>query len=58
MQEYLEKQWAECMDDFSKEFSSVSYSLWLSPLQPLNIEEDNLILTVPNELQRQNITNY
>ena len=55
MQEYLEKQWAECMDDFSKEFSSVSYSLWLSPLQPLNIEEDNLILTVPNELAKSTL---
>ena len=55
MQQYLEKQWAECMDDFSKTFSSVSYSLWLSPLQPLNIEEDSLVLTVPNELAKSTL---
>ena len=55
MQEYLEKQWAECMDDFSKEFSSVSYSLWLSPLQPLNIEEDSLVLIVPNNIAKETL---
>ncbi len=55
MQKYLEKQWAECMDDFSKTFSSVSYSLWLSPLQPLNIEEDSIVLTVPNELAKSTL---
>ena len=59
MQDYLEKQWAECMDDFSKVFSLVSYSLWLSGLEPLNIEDDSLILTVPslhakNTLECQN----
>lgn len=55
MQEYLEKQWAECMDDFSKEFSSVSYSLWLSPLQPINIEDDHLILTTPSEYAKSTL---
>ena len=55
MQEYLEKQWAECMDDFSKEFSSVSYSLWLSPLQPINIEDDHLILTTHSEYAKSTL---
>ncbi len=57
MQEYIDKQWALCLNDFPKKISSYGIDLWISALQPINIEDDKLVLVAPNEMCRQQINN-
>lgn len=58
MQDYIDKQWAKCLNDFSKKISSYGIDLWISALQPINTDEDRLVLVAPNDLCRQQINNH
>lgn len=59
MQENIDKLWALCLNDFSRKISSFGMDLWISELQPINVEEDRLVLVAPNETYKQQIyTNY
>lgn len=55
MRGYIERQWALCMDDFSKVISSVGMDLWITPLQPINIEKDRLVVIAPTDMTRTQI---
>lgn len=55
MQEYIDKQWAKCLDDFPKKISSCAMDLWINTLQPINIEDNTLVLVAPNDMCRQMI---
>ncbi len=57
MQEYIDKQWALCLNDFPKKISSYGIDLWISTLQPINIEDDCLVLVAPNDMCRQQVNN-
>lgn len=57
MQEYIDKKWALCLNDFPKKISSYGMDLWVSSLQPINIEDDKLVLVAPNDMCRQQILN-
>lgn len=57
MQNYIERQWALCLSDFSKKISSVGMDLWINPLQPINIEKDKLVLVAPSEMARTQVYN-
>ncbi len=52
MQSYIERQWALCMEDFGKKISSVGMDLWINTLQPINIEQDKLVVIAPSEMAR------
>ena len=55
MQSFLDRQWALCLADFAKNISSVGMDLWINPLQPINIEDDKLVLVAPSEMCRTQI---
>jgi len=55
MQKFIDKQWQLAMQDFSKEITSIGMDLWLSPLEPINIEEDQLVLVAPTAMARDTI---
>ena len=55
MRSYIERQWELCLDDFSKEISSVGMDLWIAPLQPINIEKDRLVVIAPSEMTRTQV---
>ena len=57
MQEYIDKQWAKCLDDFPKKISSYAMDLWINTLQPINIENNTLVLVAPTDMCRQQIYN-
>lgn len=57
MQEYIDKQWAKCLDDFPKKISSYAMDLWINTLQPINIEDNTLVLVAPSDMCRQQIYN-
>ena len=55
MQSFLDRQWALCLADFAKNISSVGMDLWINPLQPINIEDNKLVLIAPSEMCRTQI---
>jgi len=57
MQEYIDRQWAKCLDDFPKKISSYAMDLWINTLQPINIENNTLVLVAPSDMCRQQIYN-
>ena len=57
MQNYIERQWALCLEDFSKYITSVGMDLWINPLQSITIENDKLVLVAPSEMARTQIYN-
>ncbi|MBO5102602.1 MAG: chromosomal replication initiator protein DnaA [Clostridia bacterium] len=57
MQNYIERQWALCLDDFSKTISSAGMDLWINTLQPINVENDKIVFVAPSDVCRQQIYN-
>ena len=55
MQKYIDKQWQLAMQEFSKEITSIGMDLWINPLEPLNIDEDKLILVAPTAMARDTL---
>ncbi len=55
MQSSLEKLWQLCLDDFGKNISSVGMDLWINTLQPINLEEEKLVVVAPNDMARAQV---
>ncbi|MBQ7977342.1 MAG: chromosomal replication initiator protein DnaA [Clostridia bacterium] len=51
----IERLWEQCLSDFSKNITSVGMDLWITPLQPLNLEKDRLVLVAPSEMARTQV---
>lgn len=55
MQNYLDKLWNDCLSDLEDTISAVGLDLWIRKIKPINIENDTLIFTAPNEMTRGTI---
>ena len=55
MKKYIDKQWQLAMQDFSKNITSIGMDLWINPLEPINIDDDKLVLVTPTAMARDTI---
>jgi len=55
MQSSIDKLWQLCLNDFGKKISSVGMDLWINTLQPINLEEEKLVVVAPNEMARSQV---
>ena len=55
MQSNVEKLWQLCLDDFGKNISSVGMDLWINTLQPINLEDEKLVVVAPNDMARSQV---
>jgi chromosomal replication initiator protein len=48
----LDKLWEDTLDIIKKELSQVSFNTWIKSISPLKIDEDTIVLEVPNDFTR------
>jgi chromosomal replication initiator protein len=48
----LDKLWEDTLDIVKKELSQVSFNTWIKSISPLKIDEDTIVLEVPNDFTR------
>ena len=47
--------WAEMLPVIEPEVSTITFDLWIKPLEPVDVDENKLVLLAPTELCRDNI---
>lgn len=47
--------WSEMLPIIEPEVSTITFDLWIKPLEPVDVDENKLILLAPSELCRDNI---
>ncbi|SHH99137.1 chromosomal replication initiator protein DnaA [Clostridium grantii] len=48
----LDKLWDDTLDIIKKELSQVSFNTWIKSISPLRIDENTIVLEVPNDFTR------
>ena len=47
--------WSEMLPIIEPEVSTITFDLWIKPLEPIDVDENKLVLLAPSELCRDNI---